>query len=76
MEAPPYAAAVPQSCWVAGVAGVVVVVAAAAAASAASASGASPVLKLVLDHPGLGATSGSHNPLDLLVIGCQDGLQL
>jgi hypothetical protein len=29
-----------------------------------------------LDHRGLGATAGAHNPLDILVIGCQDGLQL
>ncbi len=48
----------------------------AAAASAASASGASPVLELALDHLGLGATAGAHNPLDILVIGSQDGLQL
>jgi SNF2 family DNA or RNA helicase len=46
------------------------------AGSAGSASGASPVLELALDHPGLGATAGAHNPLDLLVIGGQDGLQL
>ncbi len=62
----------------AGLAGVVVVVAAAAAASeasVASASGASTVLELVLDHPGLGATACSHNTLDFLVIGNQDGLQ-
>ncbi len=71
MEVPPDAAAVPLSGGVAVVAGV-----AAAAAAAASASGASPVLELALDHPGLGATSGAHNPLDLLVIGGQDGLKL
>jgi hypothetical protein len=46
---------------------------ASAAASAASASGASPVLELAL---GLGATTGAHNPIDVLVIGCQDSLQL
>jgi hypothetical protein len=50
--------------------------AAAAAASAASASGASLVLSLALDHLGLGATCGAHNPLDILVKGSQDGLQL
>ncbi len=55
---------------------VVVAAAASAAASAASASGASQVLELALDHLGLGATSGAHNPLDILVIGGQDGLQL
>ncbi len=44
------------------------VAAAAAAASAASASGASLVLKLVLDHLGLGATAGAHNPLDILAL--------
>ncbi len=46
------------------------------AASAASASGASLVLELALDHLGLGATAGAHNPLDILVKGCHDGLQL
>jgi hypothetical protein len=51
---------------------------ASAAASAASANGASLVLELAsaLDHLGLGATAGAHNPLDILVKGCKDGLQL
>ncbi len=56
--------------------GVARVAALASAGSAGSASGASHVLELALDHPGLGATAGAHNPLDLLVIGGQDGLQL
>jgi hypothetical protein len=34
------------------------------------------VLELALDDLGLGATAGAHNPLDILVIGVQDGLQL
>ncbi len=69
------AAALPSG----GVAGVAVSASAGSvgsAGSAGSASGASPVLELALDHQGLGATAGAHNPLDLLVIGGQDGLQL
>ncbi len=46
----------------------------AAEAAAALASSASLVLELALDHLGLGA--GSHNLLDILVIGSQDGLKL
>ncbi len=34
------------------------------------------VLELALDDLGLGATAGAHKPLDVLVIGGQDGLQL
>ena len=34
------------------------------------------VLKLALDHLGLGATAGAHNPLDILILGGHDGLQL
>ncbi len=34
------------------------------------------VFKLVLDDLGLGATAGALNPLDVLVIGCQDCLHL
>ena len=34
------------------------------------------VLELALDDLGLGATAGAHNPLDVLVIGGQGGLQL
>ncbi len=34
------------------------------------------VLESALDYPGLVATSGALNPLDVLVIGGQDGLQL
>ncbi len=50
--------------------------AAAAAAKAVLASGAGPVLKLVPDRLGLGATTGAHNPLDIIVIGSHNGLQL
>ncbi len=66
------AAALPSG----GVAGVAALALAGSAGSAGSESGASPVLKLALDHPGLGATAGAHNPLDLLIIGGQDCLQL
>ncbi len=66
------AAALPSG----GVAGVAALASAGSAGSAASASGASQVLEFALDHPGLGATTGAHNPLDLLVMGGQDGLQL
>ncbi len=34
------------------------------------------VLESALDYPGLVATAGALNPLDVLVIGGQDGLQL
>ncbi len=34
------------------------------------------VLKSALDYLGLGASTGALNPLDVLVIGCQDCLQL
>ena len=34
------------------------------------------VLELALDYLGLAATAGAENPLDVLVIGGQDGLQL
>ena len=39
-------------------------------------SGIILVLELALDHLGLVATAGAHNRLDILVIGCQDVLQL
>ena len=34
------------------------------------------VLESALEDLGLGATAGALNPLDVLVKGCQDGLQL
>ena len=34
------------------------------------------VLESALDYPGLVATAGALNPLDVLAIGGQDGLQL
>ncbi len=70
------AAAAPPSCGVAGVAASAASASASAAAVLSLASSSSPVLELALDHLGLGATAGSHNPLDILVIGCQDCLQL
>ena len=39
-------------------------------------SGVLLVLKSVLKDLGLGASAGALNPLDVLVKGCQDGLQL
>jgi hypothetical protein len=34
------------------------------------------IFELALDYLGFGATAGALNPHDILVIGCQDGLQL
>jgi hypothetical protein len=34
------------------------------------------VLELALDYLGLGVTAGNLNPLDVLITGCQDCLQL
>ena len=39
-------------------------------------SGVLVVLESALEDLGLGATAGALNPLDVLVKGCQDGLQL
>ncbi len=39
-------------------------------------SGTYLVLKIALDDLGLGATAGALNPIDVHVIGSQDGLQL
>jgi hypothetical protein len=39
-------------------------------------SGILLVLKLALDYFGLGAATGVLNPIDVLIVGCQDGLQL
>ena len=39
-------------------------------------SGVLLVLELALEDLGLGATAGALDPLDVLVKGCQDGLQL
>jgi hypothetical protein len=73
-SSPPDVAAAPPSGREAGLAASASSSSSSAEAAAASASGASPVPKLALDHLGLDA--GSHNSLDILVIGSQDGLKL